>query len=191
MAFKDLGIQIHDRFSFSWKREIYLWVKWTTPSQPNNNLHWKQLKMISEHIHPHYHRLQVNIVGNFLKRRYHPLKMGQRCLLLVHLLLFSFESVLIPLTNMSHTKPYKLDLYSWQKTIHSEHVVLSSSCLPPISAVTSLIFSDRCQLFLLLILTKSSLNYDIFLHLTFCFSSLSPSFSILIYREKSDTFDLF
>lgn len=32
--------------------------------------------------------------------------------------------------------------------------------------------------------TKSSLNYDILLHLTFCFSSLSPFFSILVYREN-------
>ena len=95
--------------------------------------------------------LQVKTVGNFLKRRYCPLKMGQRCVLSVHLLLFSFESVLMLLTNISHHKPYKLDLYSWQKTIHSEYVVLSSSSIPPISTtVTSLIFSDKCQLFLLL-----------------------------------------
>lgn len=61
-----------------------------------------------------------------------------------------FWCVFTLLTNIYIGNP-KLDLCSLQKNIHSEHLVLPSSCIPSISArVTSLIFSDKWQLFFLL-----------------------------------------
>lgn len=122
-----------------------------------------------------------------LWRRYRPLKMGQRCLLSGTSFTLQFWVCPLLLTSISHSKPYKLSLYSWQ--LHYSFWVcgpITFSCIistsqqqwhhsSSLTNVNSFFFYNSNQ--------KSSLNYDIFVHLTFCFSSLSPFF-ILVYREN-------